>query len=69
MIFVYYIILITAIITGLKSLLGRFDRELTKRETDKAYISARDKGDPNYYLSVFTPIALLKFRFPFYVGC
>jgi hypothetical protein len=54
------IILITAIITGLKALLGRFDRELTKREKEKEYISTRDQGDPNYYFSVFTPCFICK---------
>ena len=54
----YYI---AAIITGLKALLGRFDRELIKREKEAQYLSERDQGDPNYFLSVFLPCLICKF--------
>ena len=53
-------ILNLAIITGLKALIGKFDMELELREREKEYISSRDQGDPNFYLTVFTPCVICK---------
>ena len=34
--------------------------ELELREREKEYISSRDQGDPNFYLTVFTPCVICK---------
>ena len=51
----------TAILTGLKALLGRFDLELIERENAKLYQSEKTKGDPNYVVSALIPSLIGKF--------
>ena len=52
---------LTAILTGLKALLGRFDMELIERENAKLYQSEKTKGDPNYVVSALIPSLIGKF--------
>ena len=57
------IILIAAIITGLKALLGMKDMALTEREEEKLYLSNRDQGDPMYQYTVLIPSLICKYLF------